>query len=155
MRTCIRRVGLAVVFISITSCDQILVQQPTPTGLAGIYTLTSDAVDFLKARKGYRDIPEATLELRADGTLLVKNLPDCVVKDFGDSGGTFLSGHGRWAVEKDFLGYGLAWVISPGGTLPEGGYSGPWVAIRRRSPPYELELTIGDPDSGERIRYHR
>src|SRR5262245_46547927 len=153
MPRCVQRMILLIAMISIAACDQILVPEPTPNGLAGIYTPTPDAIDFLKTRKGYREIPAATLELRTDGTLVVKNLPDCAVTADGDSSGTFLSGHGRWTVEKAFVGYELSWVISPGGTLPEGGFSG--VAIRRRSPPYELELTIGDPDSGELIRYHR
>jgi hypothetical protein len=137
------------------ACDQVLVRRPKATDVAGLYHLSSKSVEFLKSRKGYTSAPAATIELRPDGTLLVRDLPDCVVADFGTPGGKFLSGRGRWKIEKAFAGYGLTWEILDGDSLPSGVYAGPWVAIRRRSPPYELELTIGDPDSGERIRYQR
>jgi len=145
--------AMGVAFVA--GCDQILVQQPKPGDLAGTYELTSEAEEFLRISKHYASIPHPVIELRLDGTVLVRNLPDCAVTGFCESHGSFLFGRGFWTIEKAFVGYGLTWDIREGDTLPAGIYSAPWVAIRRRSPPYELELTVGDPDSGERIRYRR
>jgi hypothetical protein len=148
-------VALVLSMLSVAGCDQVMVREPKRGDVAGMYELTSDSLAFLESRKGYASLPLATIELRLDGRLFVRNLPDCVVALSGDSGGHFLSGRGIWKIEKAFVGYGLTWEIAAGDSLPAGGYAGPWVAIRRRSPPLELELTIGDPDSGERIRYQR
>jgi len=140
---------------SVAGCDQVLVAQPKPADVVGLYQLTSKSQEFLKSSKGYTSLPIVTIDLQSDGIVIIRNLPDCVVTDFGDSRGGFVSGRGTWRIEKAFIGYGLTWEILPGDSLPAGGYSGPWVAIRHRSPPYELELTIGDPDGGEKIRYQR
>ena len=140
---------------AIAACDQVFVRQPARVDLAGVYGLTSDARDFLVNEKGYpRSLPDVSVELRSDGHVVLRNVPDCAVDGFGKSGGRFLTGKGTWTLEKAFIGYTLTLEIAPGDSLPASIYAG-WVAIRRRSAPYELELTVGDPDSGERIRYHR
>jgi hypothetical protein len=144
---------LAVLATSIAGCDQILVQRPEQADLVGVYDLTSNSRDFLRNDKGYTSIPNPAFELRADGGVVVVDLPDCAIDGFGRAGGKLLSGRGKWKVEKAFVGYGLTWEILPGNALPAGIYGG--IAIRGRRPPYELELTVGDPDSGERIRYQR
>jgi hypothetical protein len=143
------------ILASVVACDQVLVREPKPADIAGVYQLASATREFLRSAKGYTSIPDSTIELRADGTLIVRDLPDCLVSGFGDPHGRFLSGRGTWELQKAVVGYGLNWVISPGDSLPAGGYSGPWVAIRRRSPPYDLEMSVGDPDSGETVRYER
>jgi len=143
------------ILASVVACDQVLVREPKPADIAGVYQLASATREFLRSAKGYTSIPDSTIELRADGTLIVRDLPDCLVSGFGDPHGRFLSGRGTWELQKAFVGYGLNWVISPGDSLPAGGYSGPWVAIRRRSSPYDLEMSVGDPDSGETVRYER
>ena len=137
------------------ACDQVLVREPTRADIVGVYELTSDSREFLRSRKGYTSIPAATIAFAADGTLVVRDLADCLVDGFGESHGRLLSGRGTWQIEKAFVGYGINWVIRPGDSLPAGGYSGPWVTIRHRSPPYDLELNVGDPDAGERVRYER
>ena len=137
------------------ACDQVLVREPKRADIAGVYELTSEAREFLRNGKGYTSLPAATIEFAADGTLIVRDLPDCLVDGFGESHGRFLSGRGTWDIEKAFVGYGINLVISPGDSLPAGGYVGPWVTIRRRSPPYDLEMNVGDPDSGQRVRYQK
>jgi len=143
------------ILASVVACDQVLVREPKLADIAGVYQLTSNTREFLRDSKGYTSIPDSTIELRADGTLIIRDLPDCVVSDFGNPHGQFVSGRGTWQLQKAFVGYGLNWVISRGDSLPAGGYSGPWVAIRRRSPPYDLEMSVGDPDSGQTVRYER
>jgi hypothetical protein len=146
--------AMAVSLSMASACDQILVREPRVEDLAGRYVITQESREFLKKDKGYASVPDATIELRADRTITLRDMPDCVVDDF-DYAHRFLSGHGTWTLEKAFVGYGLDLIIAKGETFPEGGYSGPWVTIRRRSAPYELELTIGDPDSGQTIRLQR
>ena len=80
---------------------------------------------------------------------------DCAVDGFGRGGGKFLSGDGKWEIEKDFIAFGLTLRIADGGSMSPGIYAGPWIAIRRRSSPHVLEITVGDPDCGESIRYER
>ncbi len=140
--------------VSAAACDQVWVREPKDADVAGVYQLTSEAREFLRS-KGYRSIPDSTIELRLDRTVIVRGLPDCLIDGFGKPNGRFLSGAGTWEIQKAFVGYGVNWTIRPGGSLPEGGYSGPWAALRRRSPPYILEMTVGDPDSDERVRYER
>lgn len=148
--------AMAVSLLLASACDQVMVREPKAPDLAGRYQLTPESREFLRKDKGYVSVPDSTIELRADGTITLRDLPDCLVADFGDSSAhRFLSGRGTWTLQKAFVGYGLDLEIVKGDTFPAGGYSGPWVTIRRRSAPYELELIIGDPDSGEHIRFRR
>jgi hypothetical protein len=155
MRMQFRVAVLALIVGFVAACDQVLVRQPARVDLAGVYTLTSGAREFLINEKGYpRALTEATIELRSDGHIVLSNVPDCAVDGFGEPRGRFLTGRGTWTVEKASLGYDLTLDIAAGDSVPPSRYLG-WVVIRRRSPPYELEMMVGDPDSGERIRYHR
>src|SRR5436190_23649773 len=99
------------ILASVAACDQVLVREPKPADIAGVYRLTSGTREFLRSSKGYESIPDSTIELGADGTLVVRDLPDCLVVDFGESHGRFLSGRGTWKMKKAFVGYGLNWVI--------------------------------------------
>jgi hypothetical protein len=147
------RAALYVVLPLLAACDQILVREPRPADLAGVYHLTAETRTFLENEKRYANVPDSTIELRADGSLIIRDLPDCALDGFGNAGGRFLSGHGTWTINKEFIGYGLWWTILPGDSLPAGAIGG--TAIRRRSPPYELEVNVGDPDGGQRLRYQR
>jgi hypothetical protein len=103
--------------------------------------------------KGYSTIPESLIVLRPDMVLEIRNLPDCAGDGFGRGSGGFLSGAGTWELEKAFLGYGLTVTVEKGGTLGAGVYAGPWIQLRGASPPHDLEIIVGDPDSGETLRY--
>jgi hypothetical protein len=143
-------------FLPLTGCDQVFTREPAGGDLAGTYRLTADSKTFLVKQKNYKSVPESVIELRSDSSVVIGDLPDCATIDgFGKTHGCFVSGHGTWKLEKAFIGYGLSLDISKGGTLQEGIYTGPWIAVRRRLPPYLLEITIGDPDSGESITYQR
>jgi hypothetical protein len=141
--------------IALTGCDRVLVGRPATDDLIGKYSLTEASETFLRSHKGYSAVPSSFIELRPDFSVSIRNLPDCATDGFGTSKGGFLSGDGRWQLEKAFLGYGLTLDIRGGGSLKPGSYGGPWLAIRRRSSPHILELTVGDPDSGESIQYER
>jgi hypothetical protein len=131
------------------------VSEPAARDLVGIYRLTTKSEAFLRAEKGYLSIPMSSIELRPERRIAIRNLPDCAVDGFGDSRGQFLSAEGQWQISKLFVGYGLTLEIAPGGSLKDGVYGGSWMAIRGRSAPHVLEVTVGDPDSGETIQYAR
>lgn len=140
---------------SISACDKVFTSEPNASDLVGSYLLTTNSEAFLKERKNYVSVPLSVIELGTNYSVSIENLPDCATNGFGESQGKFLSGEGTWEVEKAFMGYGLNLDIHEGGSLKQGIYAGPWIAIRGRSAPYILEVTIGDPDLGETIRYKR
>ena len=145
----------ALTMLAIAGCDRVFVADPREPDLVGVYRLTSDSEGFLREQKGYGSIPVSVVELRPGSSISVRNLPDCAVDGFGRGSGAFVSGNGKWRLDKAFVGYGLTLDIAAGGTMKPGIYAGPWVAIRRRSSPHVLQISVGDPDSGESIRYER
>jgi len=102
--------------------------------------------------KNYVSPPASQIELEPRSSMTIHNLPDCAVNESGMSGGKFLSGHGEWELTKQPFGYVVDVRIEEGGSIPPGGYAA-WLRIMGRRRHYELEMTIGDPDSGERLRY--
>jgi len=146
---------LVVTLLTIAACDQIFMGQPSVGDLVGMYRLTEASRSFLTTRKRYASLPDGSVELRSDFSIVIRNLPDCAIDGFGDSSGKFISGQGTWEIKKAFPGFGLDLLIDSGGTLPAGGYMGPWIRIRGGRSHYELEFTVGDPDSGETLRYSR
>jgi hypothetical protein len=141
--------------IAIAGCDKAFTKKPTTSDLVGTYLLSKPSEAFLFKRKGYKVIPVSEIRLGADYSISIVNLPDCATNGFGKSFGAFLSGEGRFEVEKALPGWGLTLRIEKSDSLRGGVYAGPWVGIRGRSAPYRLEVTIGDPDSGETILYER
>ena len=135
------------------ACDEVLMRQPTTADLVGVYHLTDSSRAFLFGYKHYSSVPDSRIEIARDMRIDIRDLPDCADDGFGDSHGRFLSGHGSWELRQRFPGYGLDLRIEDGGTLRPGYYAGPWIRLRRASPPHELEITVGDPDSGEVLRY--
>ena len=128
------------VVVALVGCDRIFAGRPTIQDPAGVYRLTDASQGFLRTTKHYAAIPLSEIEL------------DCAVDGFGDSGGGFLSGDGRWRVKHDFTATSIELIIDPGGLLKDGGYLD-WMTIRRRWPPHVLQITMGDPDSGESFEY--
>lgn len=150
-----RMAAIGALVMLATGCDRVFVAAPREPDLVGVYELTADSENFLREHKGYGSIPVSAIELKSGSIISIRNLPDCAVDGFGRGAGAFLSGNGKWTVDKAFFGYGLNLDIAAGGTMKPGIYAGPWVHIRRRSSPHVLEITVGDPDSGESIQYER
>jgi hypothetical protein len=140
---------------AVAGCDRMFASQPATQDLVGVYRLSPASEAFLRTTKRYKVVPVSEVELKSGSKVSIRNLPDCAINGFGDSGGAFLSGDGMWRIEKDFVGHRISLDIKPGGSLKEGGYGGSWMVIRRRTAPHILEITVGDPDSGESIRYER
>ena len=155
MRRFLASQAIFVLAMTLAGCDRIFAPEPAASDLVGAYRLMADSEDFLRTQKQYGSIPVSAIELRADSSISLRNLPDCATDGFGKSNGRFLSGEGKWRLRKAFIGYTLTLDIRDGGALSAGIYAGDWIAIRRRSTPHILEITVGDPDSGETIRYER
>jgi hypothetical protein len=147
--------ALAILALAVVGCDRLFAGQPAIQDLVGVYRLTDASQDFLRTTKHYKAIVSSEIELKSDSTVSIRNLPDCAVDGFGDSGGRFLSGDGRWRIKHDPTAASIDLVIDPGGSLKDGGYLGSWMKIRRRWPPHVLQITVGDPDSGQSIEYER
>jgi len=128
---------------SLSGCDQVAMRRPSVHDLAGTYRLTKKSQEFLKRRKDYALVPTCEIELGPGSAIVMRNLPDCADNGFGKSGGRFLSRGGKWELMKADLGYEVHSDI------------GPMVVVRGWKPHYELEVIVGDPDSGETLRYAR
>lgn len=139
-------VSVGVLFVSLfIGCDRVFTSQPKPSDLVGTYILSTESAGFLAKRKSYASIPASVIQLRADFSMSITNLADCAANGFGDSNGGFLSGEGKWSVEKEFI----EWKLAVDGSVA------PYVQIRGRSAPYRLAVVVGDPDSGETLQYVR
>jgi hypothetical protein len=150
-----RKIAVLLSVLAITGCDSAFTQKPKTTDLVGTYLLSKSSERFLLRSKAYKTVPTSEINLAADYGITIRNLPDCATNGFGKSFGAFLSGQGRWELEKAVPGWGLTLHVEKGESLRGGVYAGPWVGIRGRSAPYRLQVTIGDPDSGEAIVYER
>jgi hypothetical protein len=148
-----RVVTLLAVMIATAGCDQLFMVKPEARDVVGVYRLTKSSEEWLRSQKQYAAIPDSRILLRSDSTVEIQNLPDCADDAAGQSRGKFLSARGKWQVSKHSPGYGID-LEDIAGSMRGGVYVG-WIALRRRTPPYELELIVGDPDSGHTLRYAR
>jgi hypothetical protein len=155
MRAPVKCLAFLLSGIAVAGCDRAFTEKPKVADLVGTYSLSKSSEDFLHNRKGYVKIPESEIALGSDQTVTITNLPDCATNGFGKSSGAFLSGEGRWEIEKGMPGWVLTLDIKRGGSLSGGVYTGCWMCIRGRSAPYRLGVTIGDPDSDETLLYEK
>jgi len=144
-----------VVLVLASGCSDGPRERPQAGALAGTYELAQESKEFLIKNKGYVNVPESQVILRQDGTVSVTRLPDCYVNGFGEGGGHFLSGEGRWEIEKTYSGYGVTLIINEGGTLKAGIYHGSSIQIWKKMPPFDLAFGLGDPDQNEFITYQK
>lgn len=129
-------------------------KKPQASDLIGNYRLTETSKTFLVKGKGYKTLPVSVISLDSSYRVGLSNLPDCATNGFGHSSGQFVSGKGAWKLEKRFSAWGLTLAIDKGGSLEHGFYVN-WLTVRGWSPPYRLQMTIGDPDTGEVIVYEK
>lgn len=130
-------------------------EMPQTSELAGVYVLSDRSRVFLRDQKSYGTTPESAISLDPDGSVSVRNLPDCYIDGFGLGHGRYVSGRGTWEIEQTDLGFGVTLTIEAGGTLKRGVYHGSSILIKNRQAPFALVVGIGDPDSNEDIVYER
>lgn len=133
--------------------DQFFMDRPAETSLVGTYRLTEASKEFLMEREGHENVPDTEIILRADGTISVHDFPRELVVDEGwQSTGQFVSAEGTWSISDDWPGYAIDVNIGAGQEMPETSWPSMF-SIRRAHFPHVLEFTVGDPDSGESIKF--
>jgi hypothetical protein len=128
---------------------------PSVEELAGSYRLDKESQVFLRDKRGYNSIPLSILRLHRDGSVAATSIPDAYLDGYGKGSGHFVSGVGRWNVEKTSFGYGVTLEIARGGSMPPGIYHASSIHLRGQRAPYRIEMLLGDPDSRETLTYER
>jgi len=138
-------VAVFVAASSVCACDETPTH-PAMRDAAGTYRLTMGSENFLEYRKHYAShIPVCEIELHPDSTVEIRNLPDCAVSDRGKPNGKYVDRRGRWDLAGGLLG-----IQYEGGAGTDYG-----IEIWGEKPPYHLEITLGDGDNHETLRYDR
>lgn len=106
---------------------------PAESDLVGRYVETKRVWD------GKDDHVKATLELRIDGTMIVRGLPDDRITNVCNLSGT-------WRVDDQVIDLNFISDGTPGACGSESMAGNPQIA--GRSSPYKLYWVLGDPDSG-------
>jgi hypothetical protein len=138
----------------LVACAPGPAHQPSVAQLSGTYNLTAQSLAFLNDQKHCRTDVSSSLELHNNGTVLVHNLPDCIIDGLGKSHGQLLQGSGTWEIEKRDSNYGVTLNIDHG-NIPAGSYDASTMLISSRAPPFEIVVIIGDPDQNESVMYRR
>jgi hypothetical protein len=127
---------------------------PATSDLVGTYRPTAETTT-LNLTVGKYPPTDSFIELRADGTFTIHNIPDWWRTDFGKPTGGFDHGTGTWKTAKQQSWWYLelefpdrkAFATPTPGTLITG------ANLIGQTPPYDLNLTIGDPDTGRELRF--
>jgi len=121
--------------------------KPNPSDVIGIWVPTAATIKDLRERGGYA-LSKYELNLRADGTFEMVNMPDWWKDGFGQSNRSFDSGSGKWrfyedrtvwAIELDFSKY----------VVPNA------IHLQRQKSPYLIHITVGDPDSAHYMLFEK
>lgn len=128
---------------------------PSLQDLPGSYRLSESSARFLQQQKHYAVLPPSEIRVNRDKTVTVIAMPDVYVDRSGEGAGGFVSGTGRWEVERFEDDYGLTLEIDPGGSMPPSIYAGNSVLIVGQPPAYQLQVILGDPDTEESLTYER
>lgn len=149
----VRAILLTLPLAGLAGCDDVPDKAPTTVEVAGSYVLADDSARFLVRKMGYATAPNSSLILGSDGTLAVQNIP--AVYPLGEVAGRGLvsSGTGTWLVKRSTDGYGVELTIEAGGTMPRAIYSSTSMLLKGHAPPYVIEFLIGDPDSGQSMKF--
>ena len=105
-------------------------------------------------RKELKVNTESTISLLNEKIIQIKNFPYC---DFESKcSERLLNGQGTWEIDDDsFLGYDISVNIYSGDREIQGRRIY-WIHIYRgKISTFSLNITIGDPDSDESIRYEK
>jgi hypothetical protein len=123
---------------------------PDRADVIGTWVPTAATVKDLRQAGGYA-VSKHELILRADGTFAMVNMPDWWASGFGQSGKRFESGSGSWKFYRDHNAW-TVWAIEldfPKFRVPNS------LHLRRQKPPYLIQITIGDPDSGHYMLFEQ
>jgi hypothetical protein len=121
--------------------------EPVKENLVGVWQLDEASLRDLRERGKY-DLTnkQPRLTLAANGTIEINDLPDWVMNDAGQSHGAFQSYAGIWQIGKG----GGYWQV----TMILSDMSLSWY-LRNEIPPYQLHMTVGNPDEGRAMVFVR
>jgi hypothetical protein len=131
--------------------------RPSNADLIGVYRATAETATLVHSTGGYA-AREMSITFDADGSLHVENIPDWWRTEFGKPAGGFDSGIGTWTTEKHQEWWILRFEFTEAKGFSTGGGSGSisiGVNMIGQRSPYDIALTVGDPDSGREMRFSR
>src|SRR5262245_27690321 len=130
--------------------------EPDLHALVGTWTPTDKTLRDMKDR-GHYAISRHELTLLPDGTFSMRNMPDWWTDVWGKSHRKIESGKGTWKIEEDsfvFFGSLKRTTYDVRLAFPEYGHYAT-LHLSGQKPPYQLHITLGDPDSGEYMLFER
>lgn len=116
--------------------------QPSKTDLIGRWVPTPASLKDMRERGGYT-ISRHELDLHADGTFSVTNMPDWWSSFGGESHRILQSGSGVWTIQQEDDGVAV-WVIQ----LDFADHHRISLNLRHQKPRYLIHVMLGDPDTG-------
>lgn len=122
--------------------------KPSQADLVGTWSATKETIRDIQ-RRGKYEKADPKLILSADGTCAVTDMPDWWRGGVGESHKQLESGQGKWRIEEDKNVFRI-YVVSL--ELPAGNRT---VNLNRQKPPYQIHITLGDPDSGTYMLFDR
>ncbi len=135
--------------------------KPREEDLVGKYMPTPGTLSYIK-QKGNCPAADMSIILLKDGSFRFENIPDWWHTDFGRPNGKFDSGSGKWWVSQTETPSQNWCRVSLNFSSTEGfnskKYDGQFATsllLVGEGPPYQLHLTVGDPDSDEAMHFHR
>ena len=124
-------------------------EKPDRIALIGTWVIDQATFEDMRTRGRY-DVSQPTeVILRDDDSFEMTNLPDWYQDGFGESHGGLVNLAGNWSLDE-FNGFWGVKLVAPARSAPyldlrEPRYTG--------QPRYLFEIVIGDPDSGEAMRF--
>lgn len=122
-------------------------EEPAREALVGVWLPDEHTARDMKERGRYDTSAFPTkLIFNADGSFEMVNMPDWWADGYGQSQGSFHSARGQWRVARrgEFWGIELA---SANGTTE--------MRLTGQEPPYQIEIVLGDPDTGQSMFFSR
>ena len=123
-------------------------ERPAESDIVGTWRATADTATEIRGRGRY-PTADYELDLRADHTFSMRNMPDWWRDGFGESHGQLESGEGTWELHAGDNVWQI-WMIRL--RFPSGVIS---VNLYRQRPPYLIFVRVGDPNSGDAMFFER
>jgi hypothetical protein len=122
--------------------------KPAESDIVGTWRPTADTLKDIRGR-GHYPVATHEINLRADHTFSMRNMPDWWSNGFGESHGQFESGDGTWQFEagKDVWQIWVVRLHFPSVTT--------WINLYRQRPPYLIFIRVGDPNNGDAMFFER
>lgn len=145
-----RLVSALVAIVFFLGCDLGPSKAPKGADITGRYALSSSSRAMLVGKKGYTNLPEEiTIDLSADGSFKITNMPDCGFEPFGEGKGIFVNAIGNWRI-----GDAHSWTtLLDGWPLYFASDKVNSAVVMNRASPYRIFVIVGDPDSGENLEF--